>query len=123
MLRHIEELFALLRLDRRLSPRSRSTTFEASVDNLADEIRELSSALTSGDSANVVEELGDALWVVLFLIVVLEEQDVASAETVVQTAIDKLRRRKPWLESGRPPSAEEEAAIWAAAKKAEKSQP
>lgn len=115
----LREFFALLQRDRRLSPRSRKATFESSLRELRAELAELEAAHAKRDSAGVAAELGDVLWVVLFLMIVGAESGLGSAEQIIAGSIAKLRRRKPWLSDGDAPSEAEEARLWQEGKRKE----
>jgi len=120
MLDGLREFFTLLQRDRALSPRSRRSTFEGSLQELRDELAELDAAHAKGDPASIRAELGDVLWVVLFLMILGAEKGLGTPAEVVAGALAKLERRKPWLASGDVPSEAEEAQLWQEAKRKER---
>lgn len=110
---------SLLRRDRALSARSRQSTFESSLGELRAEVDELELAFQQQSNEDFKSELGDVLWVVLFIMILAEESGRFNASDVVAGAIAKLNRRKPWLVEGEVPTPEEEARIWAEVKRQE----
>ena len=115
-------LFSLLQRDRALSPRSRQSTFESSLHELRAEVEELEVAFRQSSNEEIKAELGDVLWVVLFIMILSEEAGRFSASEVLAHAIDKLNRRKPWLGLAgcEAPSLEDEARLWAEANRLER---
>ena len=112
----LEEFFEILKLDRQVSPWSRQDTFEDRQRELGTEVAEIGEALEKDDSENLEEELGDALWDLLFLLVIAEEQGLFTAKEAIQGAIDKIKRRKPWVFTGEKVSVEDEIERWQMAK-------
>lgn len=116
------ELIDGLRLDRTRSAWSRSQTLAQSLVKLKGEIEECHDALTRGDERALAEELGDALWSLIFALIVAGDERGLSLERIAATALEKLKFRKPWLfEDGPALSLEEEAVLWSQAKEREKS--
>lgn len=112
------QLFSLLQQDRQKSPRSRRCTIASTFADLRAELDELEAAFAEQDPAHFKEELGDVVWVALFLLVLARESGGCEPDEVIEGAIAKLAKRKPWLLSGQAPTAEEEAALWEQAKRA-----
>jgi MazG family protein len=98
----------------------------AAWTKVEEELREASAALASGDRGRFADELGD----VLFSVVNVARLSSLDAEDVLQSAIEKFRRRFTAMEdelnaSGRSVasvSAEELEQSWDAAKARERSQ-
>src|SRR5437867_1797086 len=67
---------------------------------LVEEALELDQALRSGDTREVVDELGDVLLQLAFHIVIGEERGTHDAEAVTQGLERKMRRRHPHLFEG-----------------------
>lgn len=119
----LSDLIDALRLDRARSSWSRSQTLEQCLTKLQGEIDECREALAQRNQPSLIEELGDALWSLIFSVIVAEEQCDLRFEDVTTAAYEKLRTRKPWLfEDGPSLTLEEEASRWAAAKNRERSQ-
>jgi NTP pyrophosphatase (non-canonical NTP hydrolase) len=108
----LSQLVLLLKRDRERSPRSSQSTFASTLQELRAEVAELEAAHQQQDDENFKEELGDVLWVVLFLMILAEESGRFTGQEVITGALAKLTRRKPWLLSGEIPSREEEARLW-----------
>ena len=64
---------------------------------LLEEAHEVAEAVSDGDDALLVQELGDLLMNVAFQTVLAEERGAFSAEDVVSTLEEKMRRRHPHL--------------------------
>jgi uncharacterized protein YabN with tetrapyrrole methylase and pyrophosphatase domain len=92
---------ALTRLDeitRRLRvecPWDREQDERSIVPHTVEEAYELADAALSGDDAKLVDELGDVLFQVYFLSLLLEERGAASLAEVAEACRAKLIRRHP----------------------------
>lgn len=62
---------------------------------LIEEVYELIDAIDSKDSDHVCEELGDVLFLVLFILIMHEEENLFSLNDVASRAIEKMTRRHP----------------------------
>ena len=92
---------ALLRLDeisrllRRECPWDREQDERSIVPHTVEEAYELADAAHSGDDAKLLDELGDVLFQVYFLALLLEERGAGSLAAVADGCRDKLIRRHP----------------------------
>jgi uncharacterized protein YabN with tetrapyrrole methylase and pyrophosphatase domain len=92
---------ALTRLDeitrrlRRDCPWDREQDERSIVPHTVEEAYELADAAHSGDDAKLVDELGDVLFQVYFLALLLEERGQSSLAEVAEHVRDKLIRRHP----------------------------
>jgi uncharacterized protein YabN with tetrapyrrole methylase and pyrophosphatase domain len=92
---------ALLRLDeitRRLRtecPWDREQDERSIVPHTVEEAYELADAAQAGDDAKLLDELGDVLFQVYFLALLLEERDRGSLAEVAENCRAKLIRRHP----------------------------
>jgi MazG family protein len=92
---------ALLRLDeitrrlRRECPWDREQDERSIVPHTVEEAYELADAAASGDDAKLLDELGDVLFQVYFLALLLEERGAGSLAEVAETMAQKLIRRHP----------------------------
>ena len=116
-----KELIDALRIDRKRSAWSRAQTLDTSLVKLKGEIDECREALEHGDDA-LISELGDALWSLVFALIVADDERGMSLEQTATAALSKLRMRKPWLfEDGPPLTLEQEDRMWSQAKAKEQS--
>jgi len=115
-----KELIHALKTDRKRSAWSRAQTLDTSLVKLKGEIDECREALEHSDDA-LISELGDALWSLIFALIVADDERGMSLEQTATAALSKLRTRKPWLfEDGPPLSLEEEDRLWTQAKDRER---
>ena len=93
-----EALLALDEVTRRLRrecPWDREQDERSIVPHTVEEAYELADAAHSGDDAKLVDELGDVLFQVYFLALLLEERGQGDLSTVARHVTDKLIRRHP----------------------------
>src|SRR5215207_954011 len=92
---------ALLRLDevtrllRRECPWDRDQDERSIVPHTVEEAYELADAAHSGDNAKLLDELGDVLFQVCFLALLMEERGRGSLAEVADHCREKLIRRHP----------------------------
>jgi MazG family protein len=92
---------ALARLDeitrrlRRECPWDREQDERSIVPHTVEEAYELADAAHSGDDAKLIDELGDVLFQVYFLALLLEERGKGSLAEVAEHCREKLIRRHP----------------------------
>ncbi len=92
---------ALTRLDeitrrlRRECPWDREQDERSIVPHTVEEAYELADAAHAGDDAKLLDELGDVLFQVHFLALLLEERGAGDLASVVEHSIAKLVRRHP----------------------------
>jgi MazG family protein len=92
---------ALLRLDeitrrlRRECPWDREQDERSIVPHTVEEAYELADAAAAGDDEKLLDELGDVLFQVHFLALLLEERGAGSLSEVAESMIQKLIRRHP----------------------------
>jgi MazG family protein len=92
---------ALLRLDeitrllRRECPWDREQDERSIVPHTVEEAYELADAANAGDDAKLLDELGDVLFQVYFLALLLEERGKGSLAEVAEHCRNKLIRRHP----------------------------
>jgi MazG family protein len=93
-----EALLDLLELTRRLRrdcPWDREQTARTIVPHTVEEAYEVADAALSGDDVELRDELGDLLFQVYFLALLLEERDAGDLEEVARGVHAKLVRRHP----------------------------
>ena len=76
-------------------PWDAAQTIETLKPNLLEETYEALEAHSSGDVAAFREELGDLLYVVLFVAIIAEEEGMFTVAELVDAAHDKIYRRHP----------------------------
>jgi len=92
---------ALVRLDgitrrlRRECPWDREQDERSIVPHTVEEAYELADAAHAGDDAKMLDELGDVLFQVYFLALLLEEREAGDLAAVAEHCADKLVRRHP----------------------------
>ncbi len=89
------DLHELTRRLRRDCPWDREQTALTIVPHTVEEAYEVADAAVGGDPGKLADELGDLLFQVLFLALLLEEQGASDLESVARGANEKLVRRHP----------------------------
>src|SRR5579872_3951140 len=88
----LDELTRRLRRD---CPWDRTQDARSIVSHTVEEAYELADAAHAGDDARLLDELGDVLFQVHFLALLLEERGAGDLAQVAEHCIDKLVRRHP----------------------------
>ncbi len=91
----VDRLDALTRRLRSECPWDREQDARSIVPHTVEEAYELADAAWSGDDAKLLDELGDVLFQVHFLSLLLEERGAGSLEQVAEHVHDKLVHRHP----------------------------
>jgi MazG family protein len=91
----LERLDALTRRLRRECPWDREQDERSIVPHTVEEAYELADAAHRGDDAKLLDELGDVLFQVHFLALLLEERGVGDLAQVADHCTEKLIRRHP----------------------------
>ncbi|MEO5574963.1 MAG: nucleoside triphosphate pyrophosphohydrolase [Gaiellaceae bacterium] len=89
------ELQELTRRLRRDCPWDREQTARTIVPHTVEEAYEVADAAAAGDPAKLLDELGDLLFQVYFLAILLEEDGYGDLEAVARNVHGKLVRRHP----------------------------
>src|SRR5216683_6204154 len=98
-----QALLELQRLTERLRrdcPWDREQTAQTIVPHTVEEAYEVADAALAGDDEKLLDELGDLLFQVYFLALLLEERGLGNLETVARSIHDKLVRRHPHVFAG-----------------------
>jgi uncharacterized protein YabN with tetrapyrrole methylase and pyrophosphatase domain len=98
----LTRLDEITRLLRRECPWDREQDERSIVPHTVEEAYELADAAHSGDDAKLVDELGDVLFQVYFLSLLLEERGAGSLADVADHCREKLIRRHPHVFGDRP---------------------
>jgi XTP/dITP diphosphohydrolase/tetrapyrrole methylase family protein/MazG family protein/ATP diphosphatase len=91
----LERLDEITRRLRRDCPWDREQDERSIVPHTVEEAYELADAAHSGDDAKLLDELGDVLFQVMFLSMLLEERGAGSLAEVADHCREKLIRRHP----------------------------
>jgi MazG family protein len=91
----LRELRVLTERLRRDCPWDREQTARTIVPHTVEEAYEVADAAYAGDDAKLLDELGDLLFQVYFLSLLLEERGAGDLDAVAQLVHDKLVRRHP----------------------------
>jgi uncharacterized protein YabN with tetrapyrrole methylase and pyrophosphatase domain len=91
----LRELDALTRRLRKECPWDREQDERSIVPHTVEEAYELADAAHSGDDVKLLDELGDVLFQVMFLSLLLEERGVGDLAQVAEHCRQKLIRRHP----------------------------
>src|SRR4051794_1143722 len=91
----LERLDQITRRLRRECPWDREQDERTIVTHTVEEAYELAEAAQLGDDAKLRDELGDVLFQVIFLSLLLEERGEGSLERVATQMTEKLIRRHP----------------------------
>ncbi len=118
---------SLARLDeitrrlRRECPWDREQDARSIVPHTVEEAQEVADAALAGDDEAMVEELGDLLFQVWFLALLLEERGVGDLGAVAESLTEKLIRRHPHVFGEvKAETAEEAIEVWRRVKREEK---
>jgi len=93
--RALEDLQELTERLRRDCPWDREQTARTIVPHTVEEAYEVADAATNGDDAKLADELGDLLFQVYFLSLLLQERGVTDLTEIAQSVHAKLVRRHP----------------------------
>jgi MazG family protein len=91
------ELDGITRRLRRECPWDREQDERSIVPHTVEEAYELADAAHSGDDAKLLDELGDVLFQVYFLSLLLEERSQGDLAAVAEASVRKLVRRHPHI--------------------------
>lgn len=72
-------------------------TPDSMINYLFNEAYELQDAIKSGDSSQILDEAGDVLFQLLFIIALYIEKKAFSLDDLIQNNIDKMKRRHPHI--------------------------
>jgi uncharacterized protein YabN with tetrapyrrole methylase and pyrophosphatase domain len=118
---------SLARLDeitrhlRRECPWDREQDERSIVPHTVEEAQEVADAALAGDDEALVEELGDLLFQVWFLALLLEERGVSDLGAVAESLTEKLVRRHPHVFGEvEAETAQEAIEVWRRVKREEK---
>jgi len=120
MKKEFEELVEILHICRSNCPWTSRQTIESYAKEAFSEAEEMVKAVEKKDHENLKEELGDMLWDTLMIAHIAEQQGLFTAKEIMQSIVEKIKRRKPYLFEGRKVTIEEAGRIWEEVKAKEK---
>jgi MazG family protein len=103
-----DELIALVKTLREKCPWDRAQTLDSLKSKLIEESYETVEAIDSDNRDALIEELGDIIFLVLFLVRILEESGGGDLDRVIGLTISKYRKKHPHVFSGKDLKDEEE---------------
>jgi uncharacterized protein YabN with tetrapyrrole methylase and pyrophosphatase domain len=117
----LERLDEIVRLLRRECPWDREQDERSIVPHTIEEAGEVAEAARAGDDGALHEELGDLLFQVMFLAMLMEERGAGDLGSIADDLREKLIRRHPHVFGDiKAETVDEAIASWRAAKRAEK---
>ena len=120
MEKKFEEFVKLARKTLAECPWANLQTVQDYSKQVASEAREVMAAVEKGDRENLKEELGDLFWDTLMVMLIAEKEGLFKPDEPLQSLIEKMRRRKPYLFTGQKVTLEEAERLWSEAKAKEK---
>jgi MazG family protein len=99
---NLDDLFALVKTLREKCPWDRSQTLDSLRNKVIEESYELVDAISGDDLKAITEEIGDVIFLALFLVRILEEEGRASLSGMVEAAVNKYRAKHPHVFQGAP---------------------
>jgi uncharacterized protein YabN with tetrapyrrole methylase and pyrophosphatase domain len=120
-LERLDEIVRKLRVE---CPWDRDQDERSIVPHTIEEAAEVAEAARSGDDEALREELGDLLFQVLFLALLMEERGAGDLATIADGLREKLIRRHPHVfGDAQAETVEEAIESWQGAKRAEREAP
>ena len=95
-------------------------TVNSYLPELKSELLELEQGIEASDNQNIKEEIADILYDVFVLAKLAENEYNTDFKELFQMAVDKIKRRKPYIFENRSVSREEATKYWQEAKLKEK---
>lgn len=91
----LDELFRLVKTLRVECPWDRSQTLQSLKSKVIEESYELVQAISEDETGAIVEEIGDVIFLAMFLARILEEEGRSDLDGLIQSTIDKYRSKHP----------------------------
>ena len=120
MEREFEEFVKLARKTLAECPWANRQTIKTYAHQLASEAEEVMDAVSNDDYENLKEELGDLFWDTLMVMLIAEKEGLFSPQDSLQSLMEKIKRRKPFLVTGKKVTLEEAERMWWEGKAKEK---
>lgn len=91
----LDELFRLVKTLREECPWDRTQTLQSMKGKVIEESYELVEAISEDDVRAIGEEIGDVIFLAMFLARILEEEGKSDFEHIVESTISKYRSKHP----------------------------
>jgi tetrapyrrole methylase family protein/MazG family protein len=91
----IDDLIELVKTLRRKCPWDREQTLGSVKNNIIEEAYELVEAIEQDKTTGIEEEIGDFLFLSVFIACIFQEEKNVAFTTVIEKTIDKYRRKHP----------------------------
>jgi MazG family protein len=91
----LNELFDLVKTLRDNCPWDKSQTLQSLKSKVIEESYELVQAISEDDLAAIVEEIGDVIFLSMFLARIVEEEGMVDFDSLIDAAIKKYRGKHP----------------------------
>lgn len=116
-----EELFNIMAASRKRCPWAKEMAIKEAAAFILAESKELLEEVETTSTEEMRDELGDILAVTMFFAVLAEEKGYFSIRDSLKNAVEKFKRRKPWIFNDmKVETAEEAMRLWNIAKQKEK---
>jgi MazG family protein len=97
----VDELFELVKILREKCPWDKSQTLHSLKNKVIEESYELVEAISEEKMEAVMEEIGDVIFLSLFLARILEEEGKTTLDDLVTSTINKYRTKHPHVFEGK----------------------
>ena len=115
-----EEFIEIIKTSCKKDPWTKNAGIDGYGYELKKEAEEVIEAIEKKDNQNLKEELGDILHDWAHICILAEEKKLFSVKDVLDEAVSKIHRRKPYLKTGENLSLKEVRRIWLDEKEKEK---
>lgn len=114
----INDLIQLVKTLRMNCPWDRKQTLKSIKNKVVEEAHEVAEAIEDDDAAEIQEEIGDILFLALFLTIVLEEEKGISVDALISRTVRKYKRKHPHVfKTAHLPDPESVLQYWQKSKK------
>jgi ATP diphosphatase len=90
-----DDLYDLVKTLREKCPWDQNQTLESLKNKVIEESYELVEAISENDLSAIIEEIGDVIFLAMFLARILEEEDKTTFDRLIIAAINKYRTKHP----------------------------
>ncbi len=115
-----EQFIELMKINRKNCPWVQEKDLDEYSKQLEGEVKEVKEALEKKDYDNLKDEFGDVFIDLIMLMIIAEERGICTVKECMNLGMEKIKRRKPWLLTGKTVTKEEAMKIWKEVKQHEK---